>query len=71
MSGDMEKVINHCKEHDYSYDEDFIAYVCYRVIHGINFLHEHKIVHRDIKSDNILYNYKGEIKIADLGAAVT
>ena len=70
MSGDLEQVICFCKEHNMSYDEDFISYICYRNIHALNFLHKRKIVHRDIKSDNILYNYKGEVKLADFGLSI-
>lgn len=32
-------------------------------------MHANNRLHRDIKSDNILYNNKGEIKIADFGFA--
>ena len=32
-------------------------------------LHEHNIMHRDIKLANILRNNQGELKLADLGFA--
>ena len=38
-------------------------------MHGIAFLHHNKTIHKDIKSDNILYNYKGEIKLSDFGTS--
>ena len=80
MSGDMERVINYCKVSKYKFgeigenheevEEKYICYVIYRALQGLRFLHSRKIIHRDIKSDNILYNYKGEIKLADFGFAV-
>ena len=33
-------------------------------------MHKLKIIHRDIKSDNIVCNSDGQIKIADLGLSV-
>jgi serine/threonine protein kinase len=33
--------------------------------------HDHNILHRDIKPDNILLTLAGDIKIADLGLACT
>lgn len=39
-----------------------------QVLNGFKSLHEHNIVHRDIKLPNILKN-NGQLKIADLGFA--
>lgn len=36
---------------------------------AIEFLHDHWILHRDLKTSNILMNNRGEIKIADFGMA--
>ena len=70
MSGDFQTVIDHCFETKRFLPEKFISYVCYCAIHGIKFLHHYKTIHRDIKSDNLLYNNKGEIKLADFGVSV-
>ena len=36
---------------------------------GLAFMHENKIIHRDLKSENILINSKGVLKYADFGLA--
>ena len=37
---------------------------------GLHEMHTKKVLHRDIKSDNILCSTDGQIKIADLGFSV-
>ena len=55
---------------DRIYSENCIKFICYKVLSGLKFLHERNVIHRDIKSDNVLFNCQGEVVIADFGAAV-
>ena len=41
----------------------------YQLFDGIEYLHDNWVLHRDLKTSNILYNNKGEVKICDLGMA--
>lgn len=40
-----------------------------QIIEGIGYIHSKKILHRDIKLDNILLDGKGNVKIADFGVS--
>lgn len=49
--------------------EEICAYILRETLYGLDFLHSKSIIHRDIKSDNILFNTEGDIKLADFGYA--
>jgi tRNA A-37 threonylcarbamoyl transferase component Bud32 len=48
-----------------------IATITYEVAAGLMYLHERNIMHRDIKSDNILLNDRGDVKLGDFGFATS
>ena len=54
-----------------NYSEAFCKYSLFAVAEGLKEMHNKEILHRDIKSDNILCKPDGSIKIADLGFSVS
>ena len=65
--GDLSRIILD-KRGDLS--EDFCKWTLYQVALGLQSMHSRNVLHRDIKSDNILCRPNGDIKIADMGFSV-
>jgi negative regulator of PHO system len=41
----------------------------YQLLKGTAFCHENRVLHRDLKPQNLLINRKGELKLGDFGLA--
>lgn len=53
------------------FKEQVVRQYCIQVMKGLELLHQRGIVHRDIKSANILVDSNGNIKVSDFGAATS
>lgn len=49
--------------------EEWIAYICGETLKGLNYLHSCRVIHRDIKGQNILLTDNVDIKLVDFGVS--
>ena len=65
QGGSLTEVIDNNEEVKIS--ERQISIIIFETLKGLQFLHRKNIIHRDIKSDNVLLDHLGNVKIADFG----
>nr|XP_045597775.1 serine/threonine-protein kinase 10-like isoform X2 [Procambarus clarkii] len=49
--------------------EPQIAYVCKYLVEALVYIHEQKVIHRDLKAGNVLLTMEGGVKLADFGVS--
>ncbi|KAK8741190.1 hypothetical protein OTU49_002550 [Cherax quadricarinatus] len=49
--------------------EPQIAYVCKYLVNALVYIHEQKVIHRDLKAGNVLLTMEGGVKLADFGVS--
>ncbi|XP_029460871.1 striated muscle preferentially expressed protein kinase [Rhinatrema bivittatum] len=53
----------------FRYSEDDVVNYILQILQGLEYLHEHCILHLDIKPDNIIISFMNAVKIIDFGSA--
>ena len=67
--GDLSQLIKDKKEKHEHFTEDEIMDIFVQLAMAVDFIHAHKIMHRDLKSGNIFLTQKGVVKLGDFGIA--
>ncbi|KAI8877579.1 Pkinase-domain-containing protein [Backusella circina FSU 941] len=58
------------KEHEMGLEESIVACILKQVSLGLEYLHDNELIHRDIKSANMLIDYStGTVKLGDFGVS--
>ncbi|XP_075173221.1 striated muscle preferentially expressed protein kinase isoform X3 [Anomaloglossus baeobatrachus] len=61
--------ILYCLVERFRYSEDDVVNYILQILQGLDYLHEQKILHLDIKPENVMVSYMNTVKIIDFGSA--
>ena len=50
----------------FSFSDAHLKSLCHQMLGGLAYLHHKGVIHRDIKSDNVLLSMNGDIKLSML-----
>lgn len=53
-----------------AFPEKLVASFCYKILCGLEYLHENQVVHCDLKAANILTTKTGDVKLTDFGISL-
>eukprot|EP00750_Incisomonas_marina_P023648 INCI5049.10.p1 GENE.INCI5049.10~~INCI5049.10.p1 ORF type:complete len:412 (-),score=52.81 INCI5049.10:620-1855(-) len=65
---DLAALIDNMKR---AFSESEMKCLLKQLLGAVDYLHSHWIIHRDLKMSNLLYNGRGQLKLADFGLART
>lgn len=68
MDGDLKKYMDTNGDRG-ALRPELIKSFMYQLLKGIDFCHKNKVLHRDLKPQNLLINHLGQLKLGDFGLA--
>lgn len=66
LDQDLKKLLDMC---DRGLDFNTTRSFLYQLLKGVSYCHQHRVLHRDLKPQNLLINREGFLKLADFGLA--
>ncbi|XP_063265225.1 cyclin-dependent kinase 3 isoform X2 [Prinia subflava] len=67
LNQDLKKYMDSCQGGELPLS--LVKNYLYQLLQGVSFCHSHRVIHRDLKPQNLLINEAGAIKLADFGLA--
>jgi len=66
LDQDLKKYLDVCEG---GLEPNILRSFLFQILRGVAFCHSHRVLHRDLKPQNLLINREGELKLADFGLA--